>query len=255
MNPDLGQYKAFLFDMGNTLLDFHAMGPSDEEKDRIGIQRFAQLVGSRFGMHIAVEECQVGWFHPWHEYQQHERKRTLRELDFCRMVERFLQQKNLRPTPEDLLDLASAFHAPHAEHVCVSEGVLPCLVRLKELGMRICVVSNAALPAPLFIKVFESQGLAPFIDSYHFSHSNQFMKPHPSLFKQALKACGCLPAEAMMIGDSYEADIRGAKRIGCITCLYGKTEEPSFWPEADFQVASFLEFRSWLTESKRSVRV
>lgn len=236
MNPDLLRFDAFLFDMGNTLLDFHASGPSDTEKDRIGIERFAQQCNTRFGLRLSPQDCQARLFDPWNEYLERERKQRLLEQDFEKLVETFLETVGVTPAPSDAFQLAAAFHSPHAEHVVVNPGALSCLARLKTLGKKVCVISNCALPEALFIRIFEEQGLGPFIDSYHFSYTHKRMKPHPTLFQQALSACGCLPQNALMIGDSYKADIQGAKRIGCGTCLYGKT---GLLPEADYQITSF----------------
>jgi len=40
------------------------------------------------------------------------------------------------------------------------------------------------------------------------------IKPDPSIFLAALAALGVEPAEAAMVGDSYEDDIEGARALG-----------------------------------------
>ena len=39
-------------------------------------------------------------------------------------------------------------------------------------------------------------------------------KPHPAIFSETLRLLGVKPKEAVMVGDSYKADIAGAKRLG-----------------------------------------
>ena len=40
------------------------------------------------------------------------------------------------------------------------------------------------------------------------------VKPHPAPFRLALERAGCMPGETMMVGDSYERDLVGAKAAG-----------------------------------------
>jgi 2-haloalkanoic acid dehalogenase type II len=53
------------------------------------------------------------------------------------------------------------------------------------------------------------------------------MKPHPDVFKYALKKLNVKPAEALFIGDEMEADCRGAEKVGIEAILiqrkHGKT--------------------------------
>jgi putative hydrolase of the HAD superfamily len=48
-------------------------------------------------------------------------------------------------------------------------------------------------------------------------------KPDLVFFTRALEAVGCLPCEAVMVGDNYEVDIRGAKAAGLRTVWYNPT--------------------------------
>ena len=45
-------------------------------------------------------------------------------------------------------------------------------------------------------------------------------KPEPPLFELALKRMGVTEMEAVMVGDSVDSDIRGARRIGMTTVLF-----------------------------------
>jgi len=56
-----------------------------------------------------------------------------------------------------------------------------------------------------------NSGLAPFFDGIVLSDDIGVNKPHPDIFNYALQKSGALRHETLMIGDSLEADIRGAK--------------------------------------------
>lgn len=61
--------------------------------------------------------------------------------------------------------------------------------------------------------------------SHYFTHvvTNGVVdakKPDPVMFQYALDVSGATVAESLMIGDNYEADIRGAKGVGMDTVFY-----------------------------------
>ena len=65
-------------------------------------------------------------------------------------------------------------------------------------------------------------------------------KPEPPLFRLALERLGLESAAAAMVGDSVEADIKGARRLGMRTVLYAPDGAPSVH-DADLIVRSFAE--------------
>ena len=53
----------------------------------------------------------------------------------------------------------------------------------------------------------------------------QCMKPHPDIFKYALRKLKVRPEEAMFVGDDVEADYKGAKNVGMYALLINRTEK------------------------------
>src|SRR5690606_40365814 len=60
----------------------------------------------------------------------------------------------------------------------------------------------------------ESVGIAGYFDIYVFSDETGVAKPHPEAFRRAYEPLGCLPSEALHIGDIERTDILGAKSAG-----------------------------------------
>jgi putative hydrolase of the HAD superfamily len=52
----------------------------------------------------------------------------------------------------------------------------------------------------------------------------QNMKPHPDVFRYALRKLKVRPEETLFIGDSFEADYEGAERVGMTAILIQRTE-------------------------------
>lgn len=62
------------------------------------------------------------------------------------------------------------------------------------------------------IKLNESK-IGHFFDQLIFSETVGVKKPHPLIFKKALKNAGANATNSIMIGDDYYADIYGAQRV------------------------------------------
>jgi HAD superfamily hydrolase (TIGR01509 family) len=91
---------------------------------------------------------------------------------------------------------------------------------LKDLagkGLRIGVVSNIAFDIR---PAFSSRGWDIDVDEFVLSFEVGAIKPEPAIFQTALDRLGVAADEALMIGDSEEAD-GGAKALGCAFALVG----------------------------------
>jgi len=83
-------------------------------------------------------------------------------------------------------------------------------------------------------------GLNPYFDQVIISEDVGVNKPHPDIFKHALDKAGATKTESIMIGDSVEADIRGAQGYGLKAIFFNplKTASP---PDIDWQIHHLKE--------------
>lgn len=82
---------------------------------------------------------------------------------------------------------------------------------LKAQGLRTAVVSNIAFDVrPAFAAI----GAAEHVDEFVLSFEVGAVKPDPAIFTTALDRLGVPAPEALMVGDSEEAD-GGARAVGC----------------------------------------
>jgi putative hydrolase of the HAD superfamily len=63
-------------------------------------------------------------------------------------------------------------------------------------------------------KKLSNSGLAPYFDGIILSEDAQAQKPSEKIFQYALSETDSRLSESLMIGDSWDADIVGAKGIG-----------------------------------------
>ena len=95
------------------------------------------------------------------------------------------------------------------ENFALYEDALPVLDELRRHSLRIGLVSNGQRDLEEFTLHHSLE-----VDAIVGSKTHGRIKPHPSIFVAALQALDVAPAEAVMVGDSYEDDIEGARALG-----------------------------------------
>ncbi len=90
---------------------------------------------------------------------------------------------------------------------------IDALERLRELGVRLSVISNWD---DTLKTVLKNLGLESFFEHVFCSYSLGLEKPDPQLFRYALRTVGLEdnPGTAWHIGDSPEKDVSGAQAVG-----------------------------------------
>lgn len=93
--------------------------------------------------------------------------------------------------------------------------------------------------------VLASEGLAELFTVVADSAVVGHIKPAPELFEHALRAVGCGPAEALMVGDSIPRDMKGAESLAMPHALIAPAGKPSCCAQA-LRLTSFVELESRL---------
>jgi HAD superfamily hydrolase (TIGR01549 family) len=96
-----------------------------------------------------------------------------------------------------------------SENFELYDDVLPAIGALRELDLRIGLVSNTGRDLDAFVRHF---GLD--VDAWISSRVHGKVKPSPTIFRAALEMLEAEPDEAAMVGDSPVDDVEGAKALG-----------------------------------------
>jgi putative hydrolase of the HAD superfamily len=96
-----------------------------------------------------------------------------------------------------------------SENFELFEDVLPVLEELRGADLRIAVVSNGIRDLHAFVAHHRLD-----VDAIVDSRSHGRVKPHPTIFQAALAALAVASEDAVMVGDSLEEDIEGARALG-----------------------------------------
>ena len=116
-------------------------------------------------------------------------------------------------------------------------GAIELLQRLKT-NFKIAVISNNfGVEQKSKIDVC---GFGKYLDAVVTSAEVGFTKPSPEIFLLALEKLKCSPDEAVMIGDSWESDIIGARNAGIRAIWFNRYGNKSPEPSSVVEVDSFL---------------
>ncbi len=109
------------------------------------------------------------------------------------------------------LDELQRYHAEHNLWETVPDGVPEALDRLRAMGLRLVVVSNANGKLKLLLARLD---LARRFDVMLDSAEEGVEKPDPRIFELALERSGARREDTVHVGDLYHVDVEGARAVG-----------------------------------------
>jgi len=106
-----------------------------------------------------------------------------------------------------------------SENFELFEDVLPVLEELRRAELRLGLVSNGIRDLREFVVHHKLD-----VDAVVGSRAHGYVKPHPTIFQAALQQLGVDPADAVMVGDSLEEDVEGARALGMRAILMDRDD-------------------------------
>jgi len=131
-----------------------------------------------------------------------------------------LGELGLADERHELIDtILSAQYAPESWELY--PDVLPAIRELRAVGLRLGILSDWGSN---LLPIVDGLGLTAELDFVIASGAVGLSKPDPAFFRLAATEAGVPPAEALMVGDSYRADIEGAQSAGMDAILIRRPE-------------------------------
>ena len=106
-----------------------------------------------------------------------------------------------------------------SENFELFEDALPVLEELRAVRLRIGLVSNGIRDLGQFVAHHRLD-----VDAIVDSRTHGRVKPHPTIFQAALDRLEVDAADAVMVGDSLEEDVEGARALGMRAILIDREE-------------------------------
>lgn len=201
------------FDLDHTLWDFEKNSMLTFEKI------FAQL-------DLPVELSQfLATYNPvnhayWKLYR--ENQITQQELRHNRLADTF-SKINMKASTQMVDEISEQYINHLSTFPHLFEGVISLLENLQK-RFRLHIITNGFDQIQHY--KIKNSGLEPFFEKVVTSDTVGFKKPHPQIFKEALRQTQAKAEKSLMIGDSLEADILGALAQGMHAIHFNSHNEP-----------------------------
>ncbi|MCD6547642.1 MAG: TIGR02253 family HAD-type hydrolase [Nanoarchaeota archaeon] len=198
--------KAILFDLDNTLLDLYKLKQMAIEA-AVAAMIDAGLKVSRKKIISEIDKI----------YRE-------KGIEYQKVFDDLLKRLIGKVDYKILASGISAYRKIKNAHLDPYPTVIPTLTKLLKKGYKLGIISDAP-KLQIWTRLCDTK-LQHFFD-FVISAEDTKKKPSTLPFRYALKELKLKPHEVLMVGDSIEKDIIGAKKIGMKTALarYGKVKE------------------------------
>jgi len=202
----MNRIKAVVFDLDNTLIDFFKM------KEQCCESAVTAMVEA--GLHLdektALEKLMKLY---WKE-----------GIESQNIFEKFLEKELGKVDYKILASGIAAYRRVKAGNLAPYPHVKSTLIRLKEKGLKLGIVSDAPR-MQAWLRLAE-MGLTDFFDEVVAFDDTGKTKPNEKPFKAIIQRLGLKAEEIIFVGDSPERDITGAKAVKMKAALakYGESK-------------------------------
>jgi HAD superfamily hydrolase (TIGR01662 family) len=108
-----------------------------------------------------------------------------------------------------------AFCGEFMNYIRIDEDAVPVLKELHK-RYRLGIVSNFAIPECV-VRLLRQHKIDKLFETIVISATVNKRKPHPQIFQHALNVLRLEPSEVAFVGDTVDADVKGAKEAGMKT--------------------------------------
>lgn len=240
---------AILFDWGETLVSIPGMLHS-AERHMACVRRLYEERREDGGPSLA-DGCGVPWEAFGRAYWDAARAQiarsaeTYREHTFeDRLADAFSRLALPRaPGGAELAALVGRLGHHIVDDAAAVEGAMEVVPLLAE-RYRLGVVSNYP-SAPLVARTLERFGMLRHFSVLVVSGEFGWLKPHPSVFHEALSRLGARAERALFVGDDLRNDVKGPKSLGFRTAWFAPGRPPADDPDIDVQLDDLRELPQW----------
>lgn len=204
--------RAVLFDLGGTLMF------SREPWEPILNRGYQALAESLIEHGLNLEKSELPKTVRYHLDRYFSRRdEDFFETTYSMVLRDMLAEKGYPNVDAKIIRHALDVFYAHTQPNWILEEDATLMLRTLEAGAyRLGLVSNAGDNQDVF-QLVDRFNIEPFFDFILTSAACSYRKPHPRIFELALAHWNIPAQEIAMVGDSLEADMAGAKRLGIYT--------------------------------------
>lgn len=204
--------KAIIFDLGHTLIDYYNDWREPEKK---AVSDTYRLFARRVDADVDKKEFEESLY-SFLKNARRKRAEEMVEVPLRSILKECFRKFGYEDEGTLVEEGLEIFYNALLEHRKLIEGVPEMLSFLKEKGYLIGLISDVAwgLPSTFPRKDIRHYRIDSYFDDMVFSTDVGLRKPHPRIFRISLENLGVESDEAVYIGNSLQADIKGALNAG-----------------------------------------
>lgn len=210
--------KAVLFDLYGTLVYTNRNGAELLEMALRKDYDFLQTNGCNVDFEH-FRQIDMGVF----THLLNRKKETFQEIDLLSAYKEILPEVGVPVSDEIIKGSILVFGSTYEGVWELWPDVNHALKTIREKGYALAIVSDAQ--AVYARRDLRQLGIQDFFDAIVFSSEVGWAKPHGAMFRTALEKLGVDATKAVMVGDTFDEDTVGAKRIGLKAVHIDRTKE------------------------------
>jgi len=232
--------KVITIDFWNTLFDSKNGYERNQYRNRILKDHFEEL-----GFSFSDEDYNNAMKDSW-EYFSEIWQREMRTPMSGELVEYYFKKMNVTAEIERMDSIAYIFEESILQYMPdLIQGVKENLDILRE-KYKLAIISDTGFsPGKVLRVLLHRNGIFDHFSAFSFSDETGVSKPHEKAFRHILDQFGCLPEEALHIGDIEKTDIVGAKNIGMKAIRFGGDQTSYFYKDRTQSTIADAEATSW----------
>jgi len=140
---------------------------------------------------------------------------------------------------DDLLNIREERFKEAITHV--DEHIIEVLKKIKEAGIKLCLISNADVIDVMYWKL---SPLCHLFDDVVFSYEVGCVKPDKEIYDIALNKMKTTPDKCLFVGDGGSDELKGAKQLGIRTVMtkqFIKRDELKNSEDVDYVIDEFSD--------------
>ena len=213
--------KAVIFDLDNTLIDFMTM------KKLSCDAAISAMIGA--GLNADKQKAIKELFVLYDKYGLEEKT----------IFQKFLKKLTKNIDYEILASGIVAYRRVRSGYLEPYPHVSEVLFELKQRGIKLAIVSDAPR-LKAWIRLV-SMKINHLFDAVVTFEDTKKLKPSIIPFKIAFKKLKVKSKECLMVGDRPERDIKGAKKLGMLTCFARYGNPKAKGSDADYEINDIKE--------------
>ena len=227
-----------IFDFWETL--FFSQPEQTERINQVRLERLFKAI-TQNGYDYSLEQVTQDFNRAWHEISQI-RQDQLVDIGLkghTKLIASIVAPEKLN-TPALREDIMQALVFPLQQWVKPMPGATKTLKSLDD-HINIGLISNTGIDSSSVLKqLLEHYNMQHYFKSLIFSDIIGYLKPHPAVFRKSLQQLGALAENAIMVGDTINADILGGHLMGLRTVLFRKNGFHSVEPFPEIEDGQIL---------------